>query len=468
MLFSSLTFLLLFLPTTIILYFLSNQRIYRNIVLLLASLVFYAWGEPIFILYMIALVTFDYYIAIYLNYLKTINKVKTAHWFFIISIIINLSGLIFFKYINFVFYNLSLLFHFKTIHLDITLPLGISFYTFQILSYVIDAYFDRVDVQRKWYLLLTYLSLFPQLIAGPIVRYQTIQDELENRIETWNQVYEGLERFIFGLGKKVIIANNVAIVANYVFNLPYDQLSFSIAWLGAISFTFQIYFDFNAYSDMAIGIGKIFGFHFLENFNYPYVASSITDFWHRWHISLSTWFRDYLYIPLGGNRVSQSRWLLNILIVWFLTGLWHGASWNFVLWGLYFGLILVIEKLFLLKLLKKLPIINHVYVILIIIISWVIFNTNDFSHLSDFIKAMFQFSTKLDFISLQDSNIINVWPFFMIGLFGSTPLFRNIVNHLNKSFIGQLFIILFSILVLALSIVYLVNDTFNPFIYFRF
>lgn len=468
MLFSSLTFLTLFLPITIVVYFIVPNRVLKNIVLLIASLFFYAWGEPVYVFLMIGLVTLDYLSVLLMDRLQTQQKFLQAKLLFGVTLILNLSGLLFYKYINFILVTINQVFHTALHPLAVVMPIGISFYTFQILSYVIDAYYHRVKVQKKWYLLMTYLSLFPQLIAGPIVRYETVETELEVRHESWDLTYQGLQRFILGLGKKVIIANNVALVASHVYNLPYDEVNFTLAWAGTLAFTLQIYFDFSAYSDMAIGMGKIFGFHFLENFNYPYISTSITDFWRRWHMSLSTWFRDYVYIPMGGNRVSTLRWILNILVVWFLTGLWHGASWTFIVWGLYFALILMLEKWFLLKILKKLPIINILYSLFLIIMGWVIFNSKDLSQIEIFTQAMMDYKQGIDLTSIQYAYVTFTWPYFLLALVGSTPLIKIGLKGLNKYSIGRLLIMIFLSLVLYLSLMYLVNDSYNPFIYFRF
>lgn len=469
MLFSSLTFLTLFLPITLILYFLMPSRETKNSVLLSASLLFYGWGEPIYVLLMVFMVTLDYFSVILFSALKTKGKTGLARFVFIVTLLINFGSLIYFKYTNFIIENINQVLKTNLSFYKVIMPIGISFYTFQIVSYVIDAYWGHVKVQKKWYLLMTYLSLFPQLIAGPIVRYSTVENELENRHETWLKFNEGLQRFIIGLGKKVIIANNVAMVANYVYNtLPYDELTFTTAWIGTLAFTLQIYFDFSAYSDMAIGMGKMFAFDFLENFNYPYIAESITDFWRRWHISLSTWFKDYIYIPLGGNRVFIPRWILNISIVWLLTGIWHGANWNFVLWGLYFGLILILEKLFLLKVLKYLPIIRNIYTLILVIFSWVLFNAHDLTHVQILVRNMFDYSQGFDFLALKYSLYLYTWPYFVIGIIGSTPILKITITNLNKLKLGRMMVLMFLSMLLFLSLMYLVNDSYNPFIYFRF
>ena len=306
------------------------------------------------------------------------------------SIILILAGLIFFKYTNFILENITRVTKADITFMDIILPIGISFYSFQILSYVIDLYNKKVEVQRNIFSLALYVSLFPQLIAGPIVRYETVEDELKNRKENLPDILSGFKRFIVGLSKKIIIANNMGLIADSIFVLNNSNIGTLIMWLGVLAYTLQIYFDFSGYSDMAIGLGKMFGFHFLENFNYPYIAKSITDFWRRWHISLSSWFRDYIYIPLGGNRVSKLKWIRNICVVWLLTGLWHGASWNFVLWGAYFAIILLIEKIFLLKFIEKSPkIIQWLYAIFLIMLGWVIFRCESMELMKNVLSKMF-------------------------------------------------------------------------------
>lgn len=468
MLFSSLSFLTIFLPFTVAFYFISNNRFIRNIILLIASLLFYAWGEPSFVFLMILVVAVNFQMVLLIDKLKNKNYSSYAKYLFIVTLILNFACLGFFKYLNFFIENLNL-FGLDLNPMSIRLPIGISFYIFQIVSYVIDAYYERVKVQRRFYLLLTYTCLFPQLIAGPIVRYSTVEDELLNRKESLTDFNTGLRRFIVGLGKKVIIANNVALVANHVFQdiVPTD-LSFTFAWIGIISYTLQIYFDFSAYSDMAIGLGKIFGFHFLENFNYPYIAKSITDFWRRWHISLSTWFRDYVYIPLGGNRVSKCKLIRNILFVWMLTGFWHGASWNFILWGLYFSLFLILEKFFFGNSMERVPIVSNIYTLFIVMISWIIFNTSDLTHFLQYICALFNFKQGFDLASIKYFQYLYVWPYLIIGIIGSTPLFSILGNFLKRHFIGNLILEVSMFLIIFITLMFLVNDSYNPFIYFRF
>ena len=369
MLFSSLTFLFGFLPILLLGYYVVPSRKFKNCILLVFSLLFYAWGEPKYILLMLVTILISYIMGLLINKYDSKPKVKKL----LLTILI-LAGLIFFKYTNFILENITRVTKADITFMDIILPIGISFYSFQILSYVIDLYNKKVEVQRNIFSLALYVSLFPQLIAGPIVRYETVEDELKNRKENLPDILSGFKRFIVGLSKKIIIANNMGLIADSIFVLNNSNIGTLIMWLGVLAYTLQIYFDFSGYSDMAIGLGKMFGFHFLENFNYPYIAKSITDFWRRWHISLSSWFRDYIYIPLGGNRVSKLKWIRNICVVWLLTGLWHGASWNFVLWGAYFAIILLIEKIFLLKFIEKSPkIIQWLYAIFLIMLGWVIF-----------------------------------------------------------------------------------------------
>ena len=366
------------------------------------------------------------------------------------SIVVNLGLLAFFKYSNFI-----------TLF-DIVMPIGISFYTFQTMSYSIDVYRNKAPVQKNIISLATYVTLFPQLVAGPIVRYIDVAKDLNKRTHDLNKFYDGTCRFIVGLSKKVILANNLGFIWFNIKNSSYNELSILTAWLGIIFFTLQIYFDFSGYSDMAIGLGKMFGFTFLENFNYPYISKSITEFWRRWHMSLGIWFRDYVYIPLGGNRCSKLRWLFNIIVVWFLTGLWHGASFNFILWGLYFGFILILEKTFILKLLKKLPnFINHFYVILLVIISFVLFDIENVNSIFEYYKAMFSFSNILIDNTFFYYLIPNI-PLLIIRILASTPLFKNIFS--KHVFLNYIFLMIG----LVLSTSFLVDSTFNPFLYFRF
>lgn len=386
MVFSSITFLFYFLPIVLIIYYLIPNK-YKNIVLLISSFIFYFYGEPKNIYIMILSILATYIFGILIDKYK---KTKYSKIFLILSIFINIGLLIYFKYADFIIKNVNLWLSNKIDLIHVILPIGISFYTFQLISYIVDVYRGEAKVQKNIIKLATYISLFPQLIAGPIVRYTTIENQLENREYNMKNFSIGVRRFIIGLGKKVMIANVMGNLINIF--LVSDEKSVLFYWLYAIALMIQIYFDFSGYSDMAIGLGKMLGFDFPENFNYPYIATSITDFWRRWHISLSSWFRDYIYIPLGGNRISKLKWIRNIIIVWMLTGLWHGAEWNFVIWGLYFGVLLIIEKLFLLKWLQKIPkVISRIYTLFIVMISFIIFNGEGISTILENIGGLFKF-----------------------------------------------------------------------------
>ena len=441
MVFSSIVFIFYFLPLVLLFYYLSPNKL-RNFTLLVFSLIFYAWGEPIYILIMLFSSISDYIHALIIDKYRGTFKSKLA---LISSIVINLGLLGFFKYSN----------------LGIPLPIGISFYTFQTMSYSIDVYRNNVPVQRNLISLATYVTLFPQLVAGPIVRYLDVANDLKYRTHNFDKFYDGVYRFIIGLSKKVILANNLGIIWFNIKSTPSSQLSMLTAWLGIVCFTLQIYFDFSGYSDMAIGLGKMFGFTFLENFNFPYISKSITEFWRRWHISLGIWFRDYVYIPLGGNRCSKTRWIVNIFIVWFLTGLWHGASYNFILWGLYFGFILMLEKLFLLKILNNIPtIFNHIYALLLIIVGFVIFELTDISSIINYLSAMFINNKFID-KSFYYYFIPNI-ALLIFSILASTPIFKHI---LDKYEIIRFICLIFGMII---SVAFLVDSSFNPFLYFRF
>ncbi|WP_330408603.1 MBOAT family O-acyltransferase [Romboutsia weinsteinii] len=401
----------------------------------------------------------DYTHAIIIDKYRGSLKSKLA---LISSIVVNLGLLGFFKYSDFLISISNNIFNTNLPLLNITLPIGISFYTFQTMSYSIDVYRNEAPVQKNIISLATYVTLFPQLVAGPIVRYADIAKDLNNRRSDFDKIYEGICRFIFGLSKKVIIANNLGVIWFSIKDMPYSSLSVGTAWLGIICFTLQIYFDFSGYSDMAIGLGKIFGFEFLENFNFPYISKSITEFWRRWHMSLGIWFRDYVYIPLGGNRGSKSRWLFNIFVVWFLTGLWHGASFNFILWGLYFGIILALEKLVVLNLLDKCPnFIRHIYTMLLVIIGFVLFDITELSGVFGYLGTMFN----LDSVIFDKTFYYYLVPnlaLLIIAIVASTPVFKNI---LDKYQYIKFFALAFGLVV---STAFLVDSTFNPFLYFRF
>ena len=464
MLFSSMTYLLLFFPIFIFLYFLNKNVHYRNTILLLASLTFYAWGEVTTLPYMFIIAIVNYALTRELD--KTEDKKRLL--FVWILVILNILPLAYFKYSNFFLDNINIVLNTNFTINEAFLPLGISFYTFRNISYIIDVYRKKFPAEKSFFIVLNYILLFPTLISGPIVRFETIREEYHERKITVDDVVEGLERFIIGLAKKVLIANQVAVIAANVFSITdLNSLNSTQVYIAVISFTLQIYFDFSGYSDMAIGIGRIFGFHFLENFNYPYIATSITDFWKRWHISLSTWFRDYIYIPLGGNRVSMLRWILNIAIVWFTTGLWHGAAWNFVLWGVYFGVLLVLEKLFLGKVLSFLKGVNHLIVIFLIMISWVIFNSNSVDQIMIFIQRMI-FIQPYDMNTLIELNFGNYWPFYVLGLLFSAPIIPWLNTQCKTSTIYNFAKKLIVLALFILCIIFLIDSSYNPFIYFKF
>ena len=469
MVFSSLVFLFLFLPIVIGIYYLIPTRTYKNLWLFVTSLFFYAWGEPIYISIMIVSIFNDFFCAQLVEKERNKGNTGRARFFFILSLSINLGLLFFFKYAGFLIENINALFHLSLSAHKLALPIGISFYTFQTMSYSIDVYMGHVKVQKNFLTMAAYVTMFPQLIAGPIVRYITVEEELTHRTESLEMASYGLRRFIIGLGKKVIIANQMGMIADTIYNSAYGTPGTIMLWLAAIAYTFQIYFDFSGYSDMAIGLGRIFGFHFLENFNYPYISTSITDFWRRWHISLSTWFKDYVYIPLGGNR----KWIYrNILIVWMLTGLWHGASWNYVFWGLYYGVLLIAEKLLLHKVLNKVPkVLRHIYTLLIVVVGWVIFRLEDASQLFDALKGMFRYTgtSRSDLLFIYQDMLYAI-PFLILAVFASTPLTQRFMARIEAQD-NPVFKVLLDISIIGIlmvSIVFLVGEKFNPFIYFRF
>lgn len=464
MLFSSLTFLFAFLPVTLLLYFLVKDK-YKNYVLLVASLIFYSWGEPKYIILMLLSIIFNYFIALGINKYRKHKKALL-----IVSIIVNIGALFIFKYLDFAVYNINNAFGFSLNSPNLALPIGISFYTFQILSYVIDVYRKKVSVQRNIFTLGTYIALFPQLIAGPIVRYSDVEKQLKKRNHSIDKFCDGFRRFMVGFIKKVLIANNVSVIADAIYNNP-SSLSLSplIIIISLLAYTLQIYYDFSGYSDMAIGLGKIFGFDFEENFNYPYSATSISDFWRRWHISLTTWFRDYVYIPLGGNRCSKAKWMRNFLIVWLLTGLWHGASWNFILWGMFYAAILLVEKFGFHKVLKKLPkLFSWIYSFAIINFGWLLFRVNNLSDLKYVINSFFSHeATIIDFIR-DNFSLVHYWPALFIGLLFMFPIGKSAADWLQKRQWGGVVLDLLLTLLFLLGVFALINNSYNPFIYFRF
>ncbi len=466
MLFSSIPFLYYFLPVVILMYIVAPRKL-KNAVLLVSSLVFYAWGEPRYIALMVTSIAIGYVLGLLIEKYqgKPISKV-----FLTLSLISSLGFLAYFKYADFFIDNFNAVTGLSVPLLHIALPVGISFYTFQILSYTIDVFRGDVPAQKNPVNLATYIALFPQLIAGPIVRYSDIALQLEGRQHTFEKTAIGIRRLVIGLAKKILIAD---VLAGFCSSFADSgEKSVLFFWLYAIAYTLQIYFDFSGYSDMAIGLGKIFGFDFLENFNYPFISGSVTEFWRRWHMSLGTWFRDYVYIPLGGNRCSKLRNIFNIFVVWMLTGFWHGAAWNFILWGLFFAFWLLTEKLWLLKHLKKMKVINHVYVILLTLFSFVLFASVDLSQLVVNIKGMVGLAgvplvTEETLYYLKSYAVI-----FILALVGSTPVIKGTVNKLKENKTAERLINIAEPLVLILLTVvmtaYLVDGSFSPFLYFRF
>lgn len=466
MVFSSTIFLCVYLPLVLLGYYICPKK-GRNLFLLIVSLVFYAWGEPKYVFLMIFSILVNYIFGRLMD--KNRGRQKRMKLLLVLSVVIDLGLLSVFKYTDFIITNVNAIFGSSFDLLNIALPIGISFYTFQAMSYTIDVYRDDVRVQKNLIDFGMYITMFPQLIAGPIVRYADVQDQLAERSVTTADFSEGVMRFVVGLGKKVLLANQMGAVWSEIYALGGD-VSALMAWTGAIAYTFQIYFDFSGYSDMAIGLGRMFGFKFPENFRYPYQSVSITDFWRRWHITLSTWFKEYLYIPLGGNRCGLARQALNLLIVWSLTGFWHGAGWNFVMWGLYYFVILFIEKLFLLKALDKLPkFFRHVYALLLIVIGWVIFASDDVSVLLPYLGSMFGANGAvggMDVYTLFTKAVL-----LIICCIASTELpkklFLSATGAMNEKAAFTIKSVM-TIALLALSMILLIGDSYNPFLYFRF
>ncbi|MCF0229241.1 MAG: MBOAT family protein [Parasporobacterium sp.] len=470
MIFSSTFFLCVFLPVTLILYYAVPWK-FKNFLLLLASLIFYAWGEPVYVFLMMFSIVFNYIAGIQLGDLKKQRRFKTRKSVFLFTLIVNIAMLCFFKYYGFVLSNINALFGTDIPVRQLSLPIGISFYTFQILSYVIDVYWGKVNVQFNIIDFGAYITMFPQLIAGPIVRYEDIRRQLRRRTITLAKVSDGAAWFIRGLGKKVLLANNIGMLYDAVFAIPASDRPVLTAWLGIIAYTFQIYFDFSGYSDMAIGLGKMMGFKFLRNFDYPYVSTSVTEFWRRWHISLGTWFREYVYIPLGGNRVNAARHIRNILVVWALTGLWHGSDWAYILWGLYYGLLLLLEKYFLGKYISRAPrFLAHLYALVTVIFGWLIFTAPSVQALGLNFSAMFGALGN----GFADGG---TWYYFasnllllILCILCSTPVVWRIFCRISyeKSSAGRIFAVVCYALIFTTSLAYLVNSTYNPFLYFKF
>lgn len=469
MLFSSMSFIYVFLPIVLFFYLVSKKDLH-NPILLLASIIFYAWGEPRYLAIMLLTIILNYCGAICIE--KYPNKKKIS---LVITIFSNLGFLIYFKYFNFLIENCNNLFHSNLEPLNIIMPIGISFYTFQAISYLIDVYREECKAQRDIYKLALFICLFPQLIAGPIVKYHDIADQIESREVTFDKVSIGVKRFIIGLSKKILIANTMGAIADKIFVQDPHNFSHAVAWLGSIAYTFQLYFDFSGYSDMAIGLGLIFGFKFMENFNYPYISKSITEFWRRWHISLSTWFKQYVYIPLGGNRVGKIMTLRNLGIVFLLTGIWHGAEWTFVLWGIWHGIFIIIEKSFNIKEFESkthslgVNILRHFYCISIFLIGWVIFRADNIKYAFDYLMSMF------GILQLNSDKFLYSWAYyvdkyeiiiFVVAILCCMPIFKNMIFIENK-FIKSL-VNIWLLIIFFLSTITIASSTYNPFIYFRF
>ena len=465
MVFSSITFLFYFLPIVLAIYYIAPKK-YRNVILLISSLLFYFFGEPKYGIIMVISIISIYFHGIWIEKAKNTKYKKIP---LISGVFISIAVLFYFKYFDFLIENINLWLDKKIDLFGIILPIGISFYTFQMISYMVDVYRGDAKVQKNFVKLATYISLFPQLIAGPIVRYTTIEEQLENRTYSFEKFSLGIRRFVIGLSKKVLIANILGELVK-VFG-TYNDGTVLFYWLYAIANMLQIYFDFSGYSDMAIGLGKMLGFEFLENFNYPYIASTITDFWRRWHISLSTFFRDYVYIPLGGNRVSKIKWIRNLLVVWFLTGLWHGAAWNFIIWGLLFGVLLILEKTIFKNIIEKIPqIIKHIFVLLIVMISFVIFSGNKMEDIIMQILGLFGIGTAGVVSTVSIHYLKSYLIILLVGIIGSTPLIKKLAEKLENKFpkiinIAEILLIT-ALLILCTS--YIIDGSFNPFLYFRF
>ncbi|WP_194190636.1 MBOAT family O-acyltransferase [Clostridium chrysemydis] len=454
MVFSSLVFLFRFLPLAFILYFITPSK-YKNFILLILSLIFYSFGEGRYFFVMLSSVFVDYFMSRLID--KNRDNIKKKRLFLIISLAFNLGLLFYFKYFNFFISNINNVFNVNITVLEKVLPLGISFYTFQTMSYTIDVYKGKVKVQKSFIDFATFVCMFPQLIAGPIVKYKDISKELGVRKISLSMLSLGVEYFILGLASKVILANNIGLLFNEVKEIGFDNVSTILAWISIISFGLQIYFDFLGYSLMAIGLGKALGFNFPKNFDYPYISRSISEFWRRWHITLGSWFREYVYIPLGGNR---TRVYLNLFIVWFLTGLWHGAEYNFILWGIYFFVFISLEKLFLLKFLNKKKVFSHIYTIIILIIGWAIFSMDNIEDLILLFKSMFSLRISFDFLYY----LLNYGVILILCLLFSTKVISRVYEKIISNTIKEILLLVLFII----SVAYIVSSSYNPFLYFRF
>ncbi len=465
MLFSSAIFIFGFLPAVLFFYYvlLRKSRTAQNVLLTLTSLFFYAWGEPVFVLIMMVVIFLNYIFALLVD--KYREQKKKAKIIITATLISNLSIFFVFKYLVFTLTNINSLFNANISVPDIALPIGISFFMFQAISYVLDVYRQTGEVQKNLMNVALYISFFPQLIAGPIVRYQTIADQIKNRKETLGDFTDGVCRFVVGLGKKVLLANTLAIVADNAFAA--ENLSVAFAWIGAVAYAFQIFYDFSGYSDMALGLGKMFGFHFLENFNYPYISKSVSEFWRRWHISLGSWFRDYVYFPLGGSRVdTKIRLAFNLFVVWLLTGVWHGANWTFILWGLMYFVLIALEKLTGFD--KKIGAFGHVYTLFFVVLGWVLFRANDISHANDYIKSMFGLSQNALYDSTAVFNLTDNRYFFLAALLFAFPVAPWLKAKLKNNILANVAYPILMVAVFAVAVSYIVKGSYNPFIYFNF
>lgn len=467
MVFSSLTFLFYFFPISLIVYYLTPKK-FKNTVLFLSGIVFYMWGEPIYVVVMLSSTLFDYVAGRIMNKYDHSEKIRKA--VLLCSIIVNIGLLSYFKYTNFLVSNINDLVNSTIPIREVILPIGISFYTFQSMSYTIDLYKRKIPVQKNFINFGAYVGMYPQLVAGPIVLYDDVRKELEDRKVGIDDFSDGIVIFIRGLAKKVLIANNIAVLWNTIKAMPIESLNVTMAWMGILAFTFQIFFDFSGYSEMAIGLGRMMGFKFPQNFDYPYISRSISEFWRRWHMTLGFWFREYVYIPLGGNRKGLPRTIVNLLIVWGLTGLWHGASWNFVLWGAYFGILIILERLFLGNILKKLSWFSTLYTFVMVVIGWVMFEFESISDIVSYLSAMFGLNGQ-GFVDNQSIYYLKSYILvFIICIILSTTVIKNISKWFTEKakLISTVVFPVVSICLFILSIAYLVDATFNPFLYFRF
>ncbi|MEG1878890.1 MAG: MBOAT family O-acyltransferase [Pseudoflavonifractor sp.] len=468
MVFSTVLFLFIYLPVVLLVHYLSPVK-WRNGVLLVFNLIFYGWGEPKYLLLMVFTIVVDYIDGLLVSYFKEKGNDKAAKIAVGAALVLNLAILFFFKYWNLIAGTLSDVgLGFMPLMKDLRLPIGISFYTFQTMTYPVDVYRGDAKAQRNIVSFGTFVTLFPQLIAGPILKYKELADQVDSRTYKVEQFASGVQVFMVGLGKKVLLANNLGMLWDAIKVIPAGELTTAGAWLGLLAFSLQIYFDFSGYSDMAVGLGRMLGFEFLRNFNYPYIAKSLTDFWRRWHISLGSWFREYVYIPMGGNRVSKPRMFFNLLVVWAATGIWHGASWNFLLWGLYFAALLILEKGFLGKWIAKLPVfLQHFYALFFLAVSWAIFAVEDFGQMGSYLAAMFGFAGGGLTNPAMGYYFRSFLPVLLVSIFAATPLATRLWNKLPQK-AAQVILPLLLLGGLTLCTAYLVDATYNPFLYFRF